>query len=84
MATTDLVATDLLYTDRTGGIYNVTFNPAHRWYYFRLMDASEVMVFTNFDSLEHKIVPHSAFDNPTVSAGAPPRESIEVRTIALF
>ena len=81
---TDLVATDLLYTDRTGEIYNVTFSPAHRWYYFRHMDASEVMVFVNFDSLDHKIVPHSAFDDPTASAGAPPRESIEVRTIALF
>lgn len=84
VAATDLVATDLLYTDRTGEIYNITFNPAHRWYYFRHMEASEVMVFANFDSLDHKIVPHSAFDDPTASADAPPRESIEVRTIALF
>ena len=81
---TDLVATDLLYTDRTGEIYNVTFNPAHRWYYFRHMEASEVMVFANFDSLDHKIVPHSAFYDPTAAADAPPRESIEVRTIAFF
>ena len=84
VAATDLVATDLLYADRIGEIYNVTFNPAHRWYYFRHMEASEVMVFANFDSLDHKIVPHSAFDDPTASPGAPPRESIEVRTIALF
>jgi hypothetical protein len=82
--THDLVATDLLYTDRTGEIYNVTFNPAHRWYYFRYMEASEVIVFANFDSLENKIVPHSAFDDPTASSDASPRESIEVRTIAFF
>lgn len=84
VAPRDLVATDLLYSDRTGEIYNVTFNPAHRWYYFRHMDASEVMVFANFDSLDHKIVPHSAFADPTAAADAPPRESIEVRTIAFF
>jgi hypothetical protein len=84
VAAKDLVATDLLYTDRTGEIYNVTFNPAHRWYYFRHMEASEVMVFANFDSLNNKIVPHSAFDDPTASSDASPRESIEVRTIAFF
>lgn len=80
----DLVATDLRYRDRTGEIYNVTFNPAHRWYYFRHMEADEVMVFANFDSRNTLVVPHSAFFDPTAAADAPPRESIEVRTIAFF
>ncbi len=84
VAATDLVPTDLLYTDRTSEIYNVTFNPAHRWYYFRHMEADEVMLLANFDSLANKIVPHSAFSDPTASSDAPPRESIEVRTIAVF
>jgi hypothetical protein len=30
VAANDLVATDLRNTDRTGEIYNVTLNPAHR------------------------------------------------------
>lgn len=80
----DLVATDLIYADRTGEIYNVTFNPNHRWYYFRHMESSEVLVFTSFDSRDKRIVPHSAFRDPTASRTAPPRESIEVRTIAFF
>ena len=84
VAATDLVPTDLLYTDRTGEFYNVTFNPAHRWYYFRHMEADEVMLLANFDSLANKIVPHSAFSDPTACSDAPPRESIEVRTIAVF
>jgi hypothetical protein len=84
VAPRDLVATDLLYSDRTGEIYNVTFNPAHRWHYFRHMEAGEVIVFANFDSRNTRIVPHSAFFDPTAAADAPPRESIEVRTIALF
>ena len=81
---TDLVATDLIYADRTGEIYNVIFNPNHRWYYFRHMEADETLVFTSFDSRDKKIVPHSAFRDPTASPHAPPRESIEVRTIAFF
>ena len=84
VAPRDLVATDLLYSDRTGEIYNVTFNPAHRWYYFRYMEAGEVMVFANFDSRNNMSVPHSAFFDPTAAADAPPRESIEVRTIAFL
>ena len=84
IAPRDLVATDLLYSDRTGEIYNVTFNPAHRWYYFRHMEPDEVMVFANFDSRNTLVVPHSAFYDPTAVADAPPRESIEVRTIAFL
>jgi hypothetical protein len=84
VAPTDLVAPDLIYADRMGEVYNVTFNPNPRWYYFRHMEASEVLVFTNFDSCDKKIVPHSAFHDPTASPGAPPRESIEVRTVAFF
>ncbi|HUH83697.1 MAG TPA: CmcJ/NvfI family oxidoreductase, partial [Stellaceae bacterium] len=33
VAPTDLVPADLLYPDRTGETYAVTYNPAHRWYY---------------------------------------------------
>jgi hypothetical protein len=80
----DLVATDLLYSDRIGEIFNVTFHPAHRWYYLRHMEPDEVMVFANFDSRNTLVVPHSAFFDPTAAADAPPRESVEVRTIALF
>jgi hypothetical protein len=82
VAANDLVATDLRNTDRTGEIYNVTSNPAHRWYYFSQMHASEVLVFTNFDVHDRMIVPHSAFHDPNASFAAPPRESIEVRTMA--
>ena len=84
VAPNDLVATDLIYANRTGEIYNLTFNPNHRWYYFRHMEGNEVLVFANFDSRDKRIVPHSAFRDPTASHNAPPRESIEVRTIAFF
>ena len=84
VATDDLVATDLIYSDRQGEFYNVTFNANHRWYYFRHLQTSEVLIFANFDSRKQKVVPHVAFDDATAAPNAPPRESIEVRTIAFF
>ena len=80
----DLVTTDLIYSDRQGEFYNVTFNANHRWHYFRHLQTSEVLVFVNFDSREQKVVPHVAFDDATAAPNAPPRESIEVRAIAFF
>ena len=35
----DWVATDLLYPDRVGEIYDVAHNPAQRWFYFPRDDA---------------------------------------------
>ncbi|MSR14711.1 MAG: methyltransferase [Gammaproteobacteria bacterium] len=84
VATDDLVATDLIYSDRQGEFYNVTFNANHRWYYFRHLQTDEVLVFMNFDSRQKKVVPHVAFEDATAAPNAPPRESIEVRAIAFF
>jgi hypothetical protein len=81
----DLVATDLLYTDRTGEIYMVKFNAEQRWYYAPQMRADEVLAFKCFDSAEDgraRFAPHAAFEDPTTPLDAWPRESIELRTLA--
>jgi hypothetical protein len=83
----DLVATDLVYPDRTGEIYYVKFNPSHRWFYASAMRPDEVMLIKCFDSAEDgraRFVPHSAFVDPTTPAGALPRESIELRTLVFY
>ncbi|HTV97279.1 MAG TPA: CmcJ/NvfI family oxidoreductase [Steroidobacteraceae bacterium] len=83
----DLVATDLVYPDRTGEIYYVKFNPSHRWFYASAMREDEVMLIKCFDSAEDgraRFVPHAAFVDPTAPAGAPPRESIELRTLVFY
>ncbi len=83
----DLVATDLVYRDRIGEIYYVKFNPAHRWFYVPAMRAEEILLIKCYDSLEDgraRFVPHSAFVDPTTPAGAPPRQSIELRTLVFF
>jgi hypothetical protein len=83
----DLVATDLVYPDRTGEIYYVKFNPSHRWFYASAMRQDEVMLIKCFDSADDgraRFVPHSAFVDPTTPAGALPRESIELRTLVFY
>jgi hypothetical protein len=83
----DLVATDLVYPDRTGEIYYVKFNPEHKWFYAPAMRNDEVMLIKCYDSVADgraRFVPHSAFVDPTTPAGAPPRESIELRTLVFY
>ena len=83
----DLVATDLIYPDRVGEFYTVKFNPSHRWFYAPRMTPDEVLLLKCFDSAENGIArfaPHTAFTDPSATADALPRESIEVRTLAFF
>jgi hypothetical protein len=86
MALRDFVATDLIYRDRTGEVYSVTYNPQHRWFYFPRMQPTEALLLKCFDSDPNRtrFTAHSAFEDPTTPPGAPPRESIEARTIAFF
>lgn len=87
VAENDLVATDLIYPDRTGEIYYVKFNPDHKWFYAPAMRRDEVLLIKCYDSINDgraRFVPHSAFVDPTTPAGAPPRESIELRTLVFF
>ena len=82
----DLHETDLLYPDRTGQIYYVTFNPGHRWYFASDMRTDEAWLFKNYDSATDgraRFTPHTAFDDPTHPAAAA-RESIEFRAFAFF
>ncbi len=83
----NLVGSDLRYPDRTGETYAVTYNPGQRWYYFPKMEADEFVLIRCFDSARSgaaRFSAHGAFDDPETPAGAPARESIEVRTLVFF
>jgi hypothetical protein len=86
MAQRDFVATDLKYRDRTGEVYSVGYNPDHRWYYFPLMRRDEALLLKCYDSDERhtRFTAHTAFADPNSRPDAPPRESIEVRTLVFF
>ena len=84
---TDLVATDLVYPDRTGEVYRVTFNPDHHWFYFPDMQRNEALIFKGHDSMTDgraRLTLHTAFDDPTSPSDAAPRESIEARALVFF
>lgn len=86
VAPDDLVLSDLMHPGRKGEIYSLAPNPAHRWYYVSKMRTDEVLLIKCFDSdgSRASFTPHGAFDDPNTPADAPPRQSIEVRVLALF
>ncbi len=83
----DLIATDQIFPDRVGEIYNVAHAPSQRWYYAPRMTEDEVLLIKGWDSLDDgraRFTPHSAFNLPETREDAPPRESIEVRTFVVI
>jgi hypothetical protein len=80
----DLVPSDLVYRDRIGETYAVTYNPSHRWFYVPEMQPNEALLLKCYDSRTDglaRFAPHTAFDDPTAPADALPRESIEIRSL---
>jgi len=87
MTDADFVATDLVYEDRTGEIYQVAHDDRQRWYYFSDLGADDVVLLKCFDTATDgraRYTAHTGFENPAAPAGTPPRESIEVRTLLSF
>ena len=66
--------------------FNLSYNAGHRWYYAPRMQPDEILAFKLFDSDRSRVqwTGHTAFDDPGAPADAPPRESIEVRTISFM
>ena len=87
IAPSDLIASDLVYRDRVGETYSVIHNPAHRWFYVPQMQRHEVLLIKCFASAADgraRFAAHTAFDAPTSPKDAPPRQSIELRTLAFY
>ncbi len=87
IATEELVATDQVFPDRVGEIYQVAHGDAQRWYYAPEMTADEIILIKGWDTLDDGraiFTPHGAFNHPDTPANAPPRESIEIRTLVII
>ncbi len=81
-----LHAVELRYRERSGEIYYLVHEPRQRWYFASDMAVDEAWLFKNFDSAPPgpgRAAPHSAFTDPR-HAHVAPRESIEVRALAIF
>ncbi len=83
----DFVASDLLYNNRKGEIFQVRHSQGQVWFYFPDMQPDEVVLLKCFDNATDgpaRYTAHGAFENPLAGAEVPPRESIEVRTMISF
>jgi len=91
-----VAASDLCDSEVRGGLgdpnrptlygHAVSFNENQRWYWAPKMRPDEVLVFKLYDSDPSAVqwAAHSAFTHPGIALDAPPRESIELRTIAFL
>ena len=87
VAPEDLLVAERRYPHRVGQTYRLKYNPAHRWFYFPEMRRDEAIVFKVYDSATDgraRFTPHTSFVDPATPPGAPPRQSIEARTLAFF
>ena len=83
----ELIATDQVFPDRIGEIYQLAHGPGQRWYWVPRMERGEVLLIKGWDSLDDgraRFTPHGAFHLDDQDPNAPPRESIEVRTYLVF
>ena len=91
-----VAASDLFPSEVRGGLgdagrrslwgFNLAYNPDHRWYYAPRMQPDEAFVFRLFDSDPQAVqwTGHSAIEDPASTPDSPPRQSIEIRTIAFM
>lgn len=83
----DLVASERRAAERIGELELVTYNPAHRWFYYPGVTRDEAVLIKTFDSATDgraRRAVHTAFANPAAPVEAPPRESIESRLLVFF
>ena len=84
---TDRVASERRSPERIGELELVSWNAAHRWYYYPAMQRDEALLIKTFDSARDgraRRSVHTAFDNPLAPPNAPARESMESRLLVFF
>jgi hypothetical protein len=87
IAKNELVATDQVFPDRVGEIFQVAYGPGQRWYYASEMERDEVFLIAGWDTADpegKRCAAHGAFQLPNQDPSAPPRESIEIRTFVII
>lgn len=87
VADADWVTHDLIYRDRVGEIFALTYNPAHVWFYAPAMETNEALLLKCYDSERDgraRFMPHTSFEDPTAPVDKLPRESIELRILVFF
>jgi hypothetical protein len=91
-----VLASDLNESEIRGGLddpnraplygFNLSHNPDHRWYYVPRMRPDEMFAFKLYDSDPRRpqFTGHTAFADPDTQPDAPPRMSMELRTVSFI
>ncbi|GAB1314459.1 Methyltransferase [Madurella fahalii] len=81
----DLIAVDEVFPTVANEVFQVCWNPHHKWYYVPDQLDSEITIFNAFDSEKGQslAVPHCSFDLGQQGSGIP-RQSIEVRAFVFY
>lgn len=68
--------------------YRLVHNIGQCWYYYPRMTPDEALIFVQYDTrredANRRVAFHTAFKDPTTRAGAPLRQSVEARVLAVF
>ncbi|KAK8108171.1 uncharacterized protein PG998_010184 [Apiospora kogelbergensis] len=79
----DIRLNDAIRRDRIDELCLLHYNEKHKWYYLKDQGVDDLLVFRNTDSHGDKARAfHAAVRNPL--AKGPPRESVEVRLVAIY
>ncbi|MBT3400666.1 MAG: methyltransferase [Rhodospirillaceae bacterium] len=73
--------------NRVGQTRHASFDQKNDWFYFPDMTPGEAILIKNYDTADDgraRYALHTSFDDPTASANATPRESLETRVLAFF
>ncbi len=87
LSTDSLIASERRFPHRVGETYRIAYDPNQRWFYFPNMRRDEALIFKVYDSATDgpaRFTAHTSFADPNTPAGAPPRESIEMRALVFF
>ncbi|KAF2452476.1 hypothetical protein BDY21DRAFT_359300 [Lineolata rhizophorae] len=81
----DLLVVDEVFPTVANEVFQVYYNPNHKWYYVPDQLDSEVTIFNAYDSEKGQdvAVPHCSFDLGEAGSGIP-RQSIEVRAFIFY
>ncbi|KAI9835390.1 MAG: hypothetical protein M1819_002307 [Sarea resinae] len=69
-----------------GEIDHLQFNESHRWYWLEKQTPADVFIMTMYDThpgKQARYCPHISFENPRAPTDAPPRRSVETRSIVI-
>ncbi|KAK5049941.1 hypothetical protein LTR84_004060 [Exophiala bonariae] len=82
----DAIPTDRVYPHRSTELYYFHHNENQRWYWLPGQTPDETLMMLMYDTHPDggaEYCPHVSFPNPLAAADAPPRESVETRSIVI-